>query len=157
MPPVFSKEQALRYGRYMAVAFSLATLPHPVLTLAAQQDEAEDQTRYRLTLIWNDPYQLLQTGFDEITGEVDAVFREFEADIEWKKYASMVFERSESEILVLLLPEKPNDWMPGRPVMGVVSHTGPPVIRIFFDNVTKTLGLKPVPIGPTIRRNAFPL
>jgi hypothetical protein len=146
MPSVFKKEQVTRYDRYLAVTLSLTILLSPGIILAEHQDEADGRSHHKLILIWNDPYQLLQTGFERITEDVDSIFWNLGVDIEWNKNPSMVLERSRGEILVLLRPEKPGGWMPGKNVMGVVSHSGPPVIRIFFDNVTKTLGLEPVPV-----------
>lgn len=148
MPSVFKKEQFVRYGRYLAVTLSLAILLSPGITLAAHQDEADGQSRHKLIMIWNDPYQLLQTGFERITEEVDSIFWNLGVDIEWNKNPSMVLERSRGEILVLLRPEKPGSWMQGKNVMGVVSHDTPPVIRIFYANVTKTLSLEPGPVRP---------
>jgi hypothetical protein len=152
MSPIVSKNYFTRHRSGPTTAFLLATLLSPGLIFAAQQDGADVQPRHRLTLIWNDPHQLLQTGFDEITKELDSIFREFDVGIEWKKQPSMVMEVSGGAILVLLLPEKPANLMPGIAVMGVTSHSRTPVIRIFFDSVAKTLGVAPLPLRPADRK-----
>lgn len=66
MPPIFNKKQVMRYSRYLVVTLSLATLLRPGLTLAAQRDEADGQSRHGLSMIWNDSYQLLQTGLPNV-------------------------------------------------------------------------------------------
>ena len=99
-------------------------------------------------MTWNDPHELVQIGFEHITEELDSIFRELGADIEWNEDSSRVLERRVGKIVVLLLPEKPGDWMPGKNVMGVVSHDTPPVVRIFYAGVTNTLGFEPAPLRP---------
>ncbi len=127
----------------------------PALLLARQSDTVLDNgspdapvqpEQLKIFLLWNDPYQLAEPVFEQIAAEVSSIFGMLDARIQMNRSSSMNLGSISDRLLVLVLPEKPAGWPLSPQVMGVVSPSRPPVIRIFFRDVALTMGDKPFPI-----------
>jgi len=100
----------------------------------------------KLTIVWADPDRLLRFGFESMAEEVVEIFEDAGIEVEWRKSVRGLDAARSIPIIVHLTSSSSETWRLRQHTMGLMiprPRSGlRRVIRVFFDEILRTLALE---------------